>query len=60
MKLTREQKRNIKANLIAREVRHQVVLYGGIADNQKLFKLVADWLKYGVKESYIPVKNKKF
>lgn len=48
----RKEKRRDKAEMVCKEVRHQMAKYGGVVDNKKVCALILDWLKYSVKDSY--------
>jgi hypothetical protein len=39
------------SDAVCREVRYQMVAYGGIADNQKLFSLLEKWMKSSKRKS---------
>lgn len=54
--MTRKEKRNIRAELVCREVRTQMVKGGGIYDNAKLFNLLLNYMKVATKDIYKPVK----
>lgn len=51
----RREKRRDNAELVCKEIRSQIVKYGGVLNNEKVCKLIIQWLKHGVKDSY----NKK-
>ena len=53
MSKTREQKRNERAELVCREVRHQMGTHGGILDNQKLYDLMFSWMRVAKKNKYV-------
>lgn len=48
----RKEKRRDKAELLCREVRKQIVKYGFVKDTETTYKLLSDWLKYSIKNSY--------
>lgn len=52
IKKTREQVRSERSDAVCREVRYQMSQFGGIADNQKLFELLSDWMKVSKKNRY--------
>ena len=51
MKKTRSQIRNERAEKVCIEVRCQMVKHGGIANNNRLYDLLNDWLKVAKKQS---------
>jgi len=50
---TREQKRNDRAEKVCREVRYQMAKYGGIADNNELFKYLRSWMRVAKKNQWV-------
>lgn len=51
--MTREEKRNIAAEEVCREVRFQFSHYGAILDAQKLWNHFEKWFKVSKKNRYI-------
>lgn len=51
-KKTREQVRGERSDAVCREVRYQMVKFGGISDNEKLFELLSSWMKVSKKNRY--------
>lgn len=51
--MTREEKRNIAAEKVCREVRYQLSTYGAILDAQKLWNHFEKWFKVSKKNRYI-------
>ena len=50
--MTQKEKRDERAEKVCREVRYQMATYGGITDNQKLFKLLQKWMRVAKKNKW--------
>jgi hypothetical protein len=50
---TRKQRRDERAEKLAREIRYQMAKYGGVADNEKVFALLRSWMRVAKKNMYI-------
>ena len=51
-KKSRKELRDEKAEKVCREVRYQMVKFGGIADNQVLYNLMYSWMKVAKKNKW--------
>ena len=52
VKKSRKEKREERALRVCQEVRHQMSVYGGIVDNDKLFGLLSSWMNVSGKEKF--------
>jgi hypothetical protein len=50
---TRKEKRDMRAEILCREVRFQMAQYGGIADNNRLHKLLVKWMAVTGEIAYV-------
>jgi len=50
--MTREQKRNYRADKLCREIRFQLSNYGEIKSYGKLYDLLLPWMNVGKKSKY--------
>ena len=49
---TRKERRDERAEKVCQEGRYQMVQYGGIADNKKLYDLLFSWMRVAKKNKY--------